>query len=283
MMDILTSERSRTTFAKVAFNAARIRASHDECSEQTASNPSTPSRGSAEKENFDLDSYFAHSNWHRNAWRNSSNLVLNQGTRRHEHKYLAIAMASLQKTSQHPDQLSSSRFEVLEVSTVQGPWWQAKKASGEAGRVLPNYFSLFDARLPMHNDHCPRVVKAVYAYTADPRNTDELSFEKDEIMEAYDMRPGWWYAKRSTGEKGIVPAPYFILYGDAVPNERAPRRRLSPPPPYSPTPTARQTASFMAVDVADLDPPDMFSFLDDPPIAQAVWNALDQDLEVAEE
>ena len=50
----------------------------------------------------------------------------------------------------------------------------------------------------MHNDVCTRVVKAAYPYIVDPKKLEELSFEKDEVMEAYDMKTGWWYAKEKT-------------------------------------------------------------------------------------
>ena len=276
MMNILTNERSRTTFAKVACNA-----NWDTHSTPNILNPSTPSTPEADHRSFDLDSYFANSNFYRNAWatakkRNSSISVSNQGTARPEHRHLAKAMASFKAAPQHPDQLSFRRFDLLEVSRVQGPWWQAKKISGETGRVPSNYLSLFDARLQMHNDVCTRVVKAAYPYVADPRKSEELSFEKDEVMEAYDMKPGWWYAKKNTGESGVVPAPYFILDGEARIDRRRPLANPPSPTPRSQVPkNSRQATAVSAVHAAVVEPPDMFSFLDHPPIAQAVWNAPD--------
>lgn len=276
MMDILTNERSRTAFAKVACNAIW----HTR-STLTISKPSTPSKPEADHRSFGLDPYFANSNFYRNAWamakkRNSSIAVSNQDTGRPEHRHLAKAMASFKAAPQHPDQLSFRRFDLLEVSRVRGPWWQAKKNSGETGRVPSNYLSLFDARLPMHNDVCTRVVKAAYPYIADPRKLEELSFEKDEVMEAYDMKTGWWYAKKKTGESGVVPAPYFILDGEARIDRRRPLASLPSPPPCSQAPKkSRQATATSAVDAAVVEPPDMFSYLDHPPIAQAVWNAPD--------
>ena len=55
------------------------------------------------------------------------NLGLEPGYWEAEHRHLAKAMASFKAAPQHPDQLSFRRFDLLEVSRVQRPWWQAKK------------------------------------------------------------------------------------------------------------------------------------------------------------
>ena len=278
--DILTTERSRTIFAEVACNTDQMLAQGPSRPLLTMSNSSN--RSSPVSGNDDLDAYFANSTWYRNAWataknRGSMKPMPQQCTMRPEHRHLARAMASFRATPRNPDQLSFRRCDLLEVTGVQGLWWQAKKDTGETGLVPSDYLSLFDARLPMHNDICTRVVKAAYPYVADPRKPGELSFEKGEVMEAYDMKPGWWYAKKRSGKSGAVPASYFILDGDArVDTTHSLTSLPLPPPPYPQVPKAsRHSTYYRSVSTAVMEPPDKFSFLDHPPIAQAVWEAPD--------
>lgn len=40
---------------------------------------------------------------------------------------------------------------------------------------------------------------------------NELSFEKDEVLDILDKRGNWWQARKSDGTTGIVPSNYVSI------------------------------------------------------------------------
>ena len=53
--------------------------------------------------------------------------------------------------------------------------------------------------------------KAMYAYSADPSDSNEVSFAKGDILEVLDNSGKWWQVKTPSGAIGIAPSNYCSL------------------------------------------------------------------------
>ena len=163
-MDILTDKRSRDTFARLACSAHRLRAKRKSVPRRPESDPLRLATPVPANIDFDLDSYFVESEPYRRAWvsaksKSSSNSVTHPVFRRHKPTDLARVTSSVQAVLQQTDQLSYHRSEVREVSKRQEVWGQARRNSGEIGRITTQYTTLLDPRASMHDNDPVHLIK----------------------------------------------------------------------------------------------------------------------------
>jgi len=69
---------------------------------------------------------------------------------------------------------------------------------------------------PSASHERPIKVKAMFNYSANPEDPNEVSFEKGQILYVVDNRGKWWQVKREdagAGAVGIAPSNYLQIIG----------------------------------------------------------------------
>ena len=123
------------------------------------------------------------------------------------------------------DEVTLSKADVVSIlSKSEDGWWRVRKGS-DTGWYPSNYLDDVDNdsaglytqppesyRNKRHGDDAPLppdTVVAVYPYIG--RNSEELSFEKDETLEIVEKPSGdpeWWKARNKRGDVGVIPRNY---------------------------------------------------------------------------
>ena len=154
-----------------------------------------------------------------------------------------MAIAKFAYESQQADEmglLKGDRVMVLEKSS--DGWWRGRKDDNQSGWFPSNYVieevSASDVGMYAHadrgdgdnklGDECIEAVVTLYPYTS--RNSEELSFEKDEVLDVMDkplVDPDWWKARNQKGEVGLVPRNYVQMCTDSGYPETTPESQSS--------------------------------------------------------
>ena len=176
MMDILTDERSRETFVKLACSARQLRAKRDGVLVRLESNPLPLATAVPTNVGFDLDSYFVDSEPYRRAWmlaksKSSSNYVTQPNYRRHEPTDLARTIAPFQAVRQQRDQLSFRGSEVREVSKMDP---RISVHDHGAARVI-EWLSRSDSPPPPYTQTPNKIQRNIASPTTDLQAPDMFS------------------------------------------------------------------------------------------------------------
>ncbi|EJD07094.1 kinase-like protein [Fomitiporia mediterranea MF3/22] len=95
-----------------------------------------------------------------------------------------------------PHGISFNKDDLLEVLNNEGLWWQVRKEDGTIGIAPSTYKMLLNGARPVYR------ARALYTYKADPNNTNEISFNKNDTLEILKKRGKWCQAKKANGIVG---------------------------------------------------------------------------------
>ena len=155
-------------------------------------------------------------------------------------KILMIATALYKYAPQRDDEIELCRGDQVMVLEMEHDGWCRGECNGKTGWFPFNYISKADQvdsssaseyATPEDIIEKPIIckVRALYPYTSQMR--EELSFEKDIILEIVDKPkddPDWWQARKSTGEIGLVPRNYVEeIVSSVTPGPTKPKHTVS--------------------------------------------------------
>jgi len=118
-------------------------------------------------------------------------------------QFQAKALYGYQAAPGQPEEVSFTKWEILDVLDDSEDWWEVRKACGEEGQAPSNYLR----KLVM-----PGSIRAeaLYDYRAALDDPEEVSFSKFDTFDILDNSRKWWTVRKdSDGMTGIAPSNYL--------------------------------------------------------------------------
>jgi hypothetical protein len=160
------------------------------------------------------------------------------GSKPGERKYTYRAKAIESYEAQRPNELSYTKDETLEVAPSSGGWWPARDGDGKRGIISSDSFVL-NSEIVWENTPTPTLFSRLWSnlnneddadllpvfyygetcarawaremYVASLWCTNDLSFQKHELLELSAYGGLWWMACNKNGEIGVVPADHLAI------------------------------------------------------------------------
>ena len=128
------------------------------------------------------------------------------------------AIARYKYTSRRADELSLEKGQEVIVLEKEGDGWWRGKCGGHEGWFPANYVEEVEAAPPpvaaanvVPPSKKPVICSVVALYSFESGNSEELPFQKGDLMDIIGQPPDdpeWWEARKQDGSHGLVPRNY---------------------------------------------------------------------------
>jgi len=127
------------------------------------------------------------------------------------------AVARYKYTSRRADELGLEKGEEIIVLEKEGDGWWRGKCGNKEGWFPANYVEEVKVAEPTTNTPAvpvskkPVICSVVALYSFESGNSEELPFQKGDLMEVIGQPPDdpeWWEARKQDGSHGLVPRNY---------------------------------------------------------------------------
>lgn len=128
---------------------------------------------------------------------------------------LETVVAKFAFQPQHEDELVLKKGDRITVIEKKEDGWWKGRIGKQSGWFPSNYVYVEEENLkpaPKSSASKPVLHKVKTLYNFDPKNPEELSFKKDEILDIIEKPeddPEWWVARKKDGSTGLVPSNYI--------------------------------------------------------------------------
>jgi len=136
-------------------------------------------------------------------------------------KVLMVGTAKFKYIPQRDDEIELSKGDTVMILEMEHDGWCRGESNGKVGWLPFNYLQKSEpqgeqaspSEYADPNDVMDKqiICKVRTLYPFNSQSSEELSFEKDSILEIVDKPkddPDWWQARKSSGEIGLVPRNY---------------------------------------------------------------------------
>ena len=132
---------------------------------------------------------------------------------------LETVVAKFHFQPQNEDELVLKKGDRITVIEKKEDGWWKGKIGRQSGWFPSNYVYAEEenSKLPKTTAPKPVLHKVKTLYHFDPKNAEELSFKKDEILDIIEKPeddPEWWVARKQDGSTGLVPSNYITNIDD---------------------------------------------------------------------